>query len=163
MEAPKLIRWSIRELLRSLGRVTMFFCRLLVAGSFHRLDRRFLGAAGNKLLLLSTHYEENGKCFLLFWTQCQNELSCCCSVTQSCPTPLKHARVPCHSLSPGVCSNSCQLSRECHPTISSSVAPFSSYPQSFPASGSFQMSQFVTSSGQSIGASASALPMNIQS
>ena len=56
MEAPKLIRWSIRELLRSLGRVTMFFCRLLVAGSFHRLDRRFLGAAGNKLLLLSNYY-----------------------------------------------------------------------------------------------------------
>ena len=62
------------------------------------------------------------------------------------------------------CSNSCPLSRWCHPTISSSVIPFSSCLQSFPASRSFQMSQFFTSDGQSIGASAlaSVLPMNIQ-
>ena len=67
-------------------------------------------------------------------------------------------------LSPGVCSNSCPLSRWCHPTISSSVVPFSSCPQSFPASGSFPMSQFFTSGSQSIGisASASVLPMNTQ-
>ena len=80
------------------------------------------------------------------------------------PHGLQHARFPCPSLSPRVCSNSCPLSRWCHPTISSSVAPFSSCPQSFPASGSFPVSQFFTSSGQSIGASASAavLPMNIQ-
>ena len=72
-------------------------------------------------------------------------------------------RLPCPSLSPRACSNSCPLSRWCHPTISSSVVPFSSCLQSFPASGSFQMSQF-TSGGQSIGASSSAsvLPMNIQ-
>ena len=65
---------------------------------------------------------------------------------------------------PGVCSNSCPLSRWCHPTISSSVFPFSSCPQSFPASGSFQMSQLFASGGQSIRASVSAsvLPMNIQ-
>ena len=64
----------------------------------------------------------------------------------------------------GVYSNSCPLSRWCHPAISSSVIPFSSYLQSFPASGSFSMSQFFSSSGQSIGVSASAsvLPMNIQ-
>ena len=62
-----------------------------------------------------------------------------------------------------VCSDSCPLSRWCHPTISSSIIPFSSHLQSFPASGSFPMSQFFTSGGQSIGASTSAsvLPMNI--
>ena len=64
----------------------------------------------------------------------------------------------------GACSNSCPLSRWCHPTISSSVVPFSSCLQSFPASGSFPVSQFFPSGDQSIGASASAsvLPMNIQ-
>ena len=74
------------------------------------------------------------------------------------------ARLPCPSLSPRVCSNSCPLSRWCHPTISSSAVPFSSSHQSFPASGSFPVSWFFTSGGQSIGASAStsALPMNIQ-
>jgi len=65
------------------------------------------------------------------------------------------ARLPCPSLSPGVCSNSCPLSWWCRPTTSSSVVPFSSCPQSFPASGSFPMSQFFTSGGQSIGTSAS--------
>ena len=91
--------------------------------------------------------------------------ACCCSVTQLCPTlcdPI--ARFPCPSLSPRACSNSCPLSWWCHPTISSSVVPFSSCSQSFPASGSSLMSRLVTSGGQSIGASASAsvLPMNIQ-
>ena len=68
------------------------------------------------------------------------------------------------SLLPGVCSYSCSLSQWCHPTISSSVIPFSSCLQSFPASGSFPRSQFFVSGGQSIGVSASAsvLPMNIQ-
>ena len=90
------------------------------------------------------------------------------SVAQSCPTlrpqGLQHARPPCPSLTPGVYSNSCPSSRWCHPTISSSVIPFSSHPQSFPASGSLPMSQFFASGGQSIGvlASASVLPMNIQ-
>ena len=76
---------------------------------------------------------------------------------------LQHTRLPCPSLSPRVCSNSCPLSRWCHPTISFSVAPFSSYPQSLPASGSFPVSQLFTSVGQSIGVSASAsvLLMNI--
>ena len=89
-----------------------------------------------------------------------------CSVTQLCPTlqlhGLQHARLFCPSLSPGVCSNSCPLSQWCHPTISSSVIPFSSCTQSFPASGSFPMSQLFTSGSQSIGASASVLPVNIQ-
>ena len=73
-------------------------------------------------------------------------------------------RLPCPSLSPGVCSNLCPLSQWCHPTISSSVAPVSFWLQSFPAWGSFTGSQLFTSGGQSIGVSASAsvLPMNIQ-
>ena len=72
--------------------------------------------------------------------------------------------LPCPSPSPWVCSSSCPLSQWRHPTISSSVLPFSSHLQSFPASGSFPMNQFFTSAGQNIGASASALvlPMNIQ-
>ena len=76
----------------------------------------------------------------------------------------QHARPPCPSPTCGVYSNSCPLSQWCHPTISSSVVPFSSHLQSFPASGSFPMSQFFASGGQSIGVSASAsvLPMNIQ-
>ena len=89
----------------------------------------------------------------------------CSTVSNSLrPHGLQHGSLPCSSLSPWVCSNSCPLSRWCHPTISSSVVPFSSCPQSFPASGSFQMSQFFTSAGQSVGVSASAsvLPMNIQ-
>ena len=77
---------------------------------------------------------------------------------------LQHARFPCHSLSPKVCSSSCPLSWWCHPTISSSVIPFSACSQSSPASGSFPVSQFFTSGSQSIGvwASASILPMTIQ-
>ena len=77
---------------------------------------------------------------------------------------LRHTRLPCTSPALGVYSNSCPLSRWCHPTISSSVIPLSSHPQSFPAAGSFPKSQFFTSGGQSIGVSASAsvLPMNIQ-
>ena len=80
------------------------------------------------------------------------------------PHELQHARLPCPSPTPGVYSNSCPLSWRCHPTISSSVICFSACPQSFPASGSFQMSQFFASGGQSIGASASVsvCPMNIQ-
>ena len=80
------------------------------------------------------------------------------------PHGLQHSRLPCPSPSPRACSNSCPSSWWCHTTISSSVVPFASRLKSFPASGSFQMSQFFTSDGQSIGASASAsvLPMNIQ-
>ena len=78
------------------------------------------------------------------------------------PHGVQHARFPCPSQSPGVCSNSCALSQWYHPTFSSSVTPFFSCPQSFPASGSFPMSWLFPSGGQSIGASASVLPMNIQ-
>ena len=76
----------------------------------------------------------------------------------------QYARLPCPSPTPRAYWNSCPLCWWCHPTISSSVIPFSSYLQSFPASGSFPMSWFFASGGQKIGvsASASALPMNIQ-
>ena len=75
---------------------------------------------------------------------------------------LQQARLPCPSPAPRACSNSCPLSQWCHPTISFSVVPLSSCLQSFPASGSFPVSQFFTSGDQSIGASASVFLMNIQ-
>ena len=90
-----------------------------------------------------------------------------CSVTKSCPTLcdsmnfIQHGRLPCPSLFLGVCWNSFLLSQWCYLTISSSAVPFFSCPQSFPASGSFPVSQFFASDGQSIGALASVLPMNI--
>ena len=92
------------------------------------------------------------------------------SVAQSCPTlcdpknRTQHARPPCPSPTLRVHPNPCPLSQWCHPTNSSSVIPFSFCPQSFPESGSLQMSQLFTSSGQSIGVSASTsvLPMNTQ-
>ena len=79
------------------------------------------------------------------------------------PHGLQPVRLPCPSPTPRAYSNLCPLSWWCHTTISSSVVPFSSHLQSFPASESFQMSQFLTSGGQSFGVSASSvLPMNIQ-
>ena len=91
------------------------------------------------------------------------------SVAQSCltlcnPMDCSIPGFPCPSPTPGVCSDSCLLSPWCHPTVSSSIIPFTSCLQSFPASGSFPMSQFFASGGQSIRASVSAsvLPMNIQ-
>ena len=78
------------------------------------------------------------------------------------PYGLQHARLPCPSPSPRACSNSCRLSQWCHPTISSSVIPFSSCLQCFRGSQSFPMNQLFAAGGQSIGASASVLPMNIQ-
>ena len=80
------------------------------------------------------------------------------------PHELQHTRPPCPSPTPGIYPNSCLLSRWCHPAISSSVVPFFSCPQSFPASGSFQIGQLFAWGGQSIGVSASAsvLPVNTQ-
>ena len=95
-------------------------------------------------------------------------LYCCWSVARSCLTlqshELQHARLPCPTPTPGTCSNSCPSSRWCHPTISSSVVPFSSCLQSCPASGYFSSESFFAPGGQKIGALASApvLPMNIQ-
>ena len=96
--------------------------------------------------------------------QTSSYLCCCCSAADSLPLHgLLHARLPCPSLSLGVCSNSCPLSWWCFLTISSSAVPFFCL-QSFPASGSFPMTRPFTPGGQSIGASALApvLPINIQ-
>ena len=106
--------------------------------------------------LYSTNYHNIVK-------QLSVQFSCSAMSDSLWPHGLQHSRLPCPSPTPRVCWNSCPLSQWCHPTISSSVIPFSSCPQSFAASGSFPMSQFITSGGQSIGVSASAsvLPMNI--
>ena len=92
------------------------------------------------------------------------QLSCSVVSDSLQPHGPQHARLPCPSQTPGVHPNSCPLSQWCHPSISSSVVPFSSCPQSFPASGSFQMSWLFASGSQSIGVSASTsvLPVNIQ-
>ena len=91
------------------------------------------------------------------------QFSCSVMSDSLWPHELQHDKPPCPSPTPGVYSNSCPLSQWCHPTISSSVIPFSCL-QSFPASGSFPTSQLFTSGGPSIGVSASTsvLPMNIQ-
>ena len=94
---------------------------------------------------------------------CQSvQFSCSVMSDSLLPHEPQHARPPCSSPTPRVYPNSCPLSWWCHPTISSSVIPFSSCPQSFPATGSFQMSQLFASGGQSIGVSASTsvLPIN---
>ena len=105
----------------------------------------------------SPHPESPGKYLLLLFSHwvVSNSLW---------PHGLQHARLCCPSPSPWVCSNSCPLSQWCHPTISSSVIPFSSCPQSFPASGSFPVSLLFISGGWSIrfSALASVLPVNIQ-
>ena len=117
-------------------------------------------------------YMYTSGCFTLLYSrnqynivkQLSSQFSCSVMPDSLRPHGLQHATLPCLSLTPGADSNSCQLSQWCHPTISSSVIPFSFCLQSFPDSGSFPMSQFFASGGQSIGlsASASALPMHIQ-
>ena len=93
----------------------------------------------------------------MFWS--------CCSVTKLCwtlrPHGLQHTRLPCPSLSPKACSNSCPLSQWCHPTISSSVTLFSSCSQYFPASGSFPVSWLFISGGQSCGLSCINFPTQL--
>ena len=90
-----------------------------------------------------------------------NQFRCSIMFDSLQPHELQHTTPPCPSPTPRVYPNSCSLSSWCRQTISSSVVPFSSCLHSFPASGSFQMSQFFISGGQSIGVSASVLPMNI--
>ena len=101
--------------------------------------------------------------FLRMWRNCSVQFSHSVMSDSLQPHGLQQARPPYPSPTPRVYSNSCPLSWWCHPTISSSVVPFFSHLQSFPAPGSFPMSQFFTGGGQSIGVSASAsvLPMNI--
>ena len=99
-----------------------------------------------------------------FKIQSVSEFSCSVVSDSLWPHEPQHTKPPCPSPTPGVHPNPCPLSPWCHPTISSAVIPFSSCPQSFPALGSFQRSQLFASGGQSIGVSASAsvLPMNTQ-
>ena len=96
--------------------------------------------------------------------KCSVQFSCSVMSDSLQPHGLQHARPPCPSSAPRIYLNSCPLSQWCHPTISFSVVPFSSCLQSFPASGCFPMSQFITSGGQSVGVSASAsvLPVHIK-
>ena len=98
------------------------------------------------------------------WSLSSVQLSCSIVSNSLGPHELQYARPPCPSPTSRVCSNSRPLSRWCHPTISSSVVPFSSSLQSFPASGCFQMSQLFAAGGHSIGVSASTSvpPVNIQ-
>ena len=134
-----------------------------------------------KVLLLCPFYGEGnwseqlssqrlGKAFistqyiLYFGNGLSFQFSCSVVSNSSQPHESQHARPPCPSPTPGVHSNSCPSSQWCHPAISSSVVPFSSCPQSLPASGSFPMSQFFAWGGHSIGVSAlaSVLPVNTQ-
>ena len=110
------------------------------------------------LTLLLIHILENS------WKVSSFQFSCSVVCHTQGPQKQQHARPLCPSKTPGVYPNSCPLSRWCHPTISSSDVPFSSCLQSFPTSGSFQMTQLFTSGGQDIGVSASTsvLPMNTQ-
>ena len=122
------------------------------------------GPPYNSILIISL--KTLSPIMLTFWST-ENSVQFS-SVTQSCPTlwhhEPQHARPPCPSLTPGVHPNPCLSSRWCHPTTLSSVILFSSYPQSFPALGSFKTSQLFTSGGHSIGVSSSTsvLPMNTQ-
>ena len=133
-----------------------------------------LRAQSHKTAQLPSDASWNPRCDLCFWpTGCKSEVPTTPSILVlaqflSCvrlsEIPwTQHTRFPCLSLSPRVCSNACPLSWYCLPSISSSVTPFSSCSKSFPYSWSFPVSQLFSSSGQSIGASASAsvLPMNI--
>ena len=125
--------------------------------------RQLLDFLGTSVMWVWTSWSQRSLSALRF-------LSCYFSVAKSCPTLCNS--MDCSTLgfpvlqSPRLCSNPCPLSRWCHPTISSSVIPFSSRPQSLQASGSFPMSQFFASGGQRIGVSALELefhlPMNIQ-
>ena len=114
---------------------------------------------GNVMCITKTNYH-----FIEILYSFDSSVQLSRSVVSDCLQPhgLQHTRLPLTSLSPGVCSNSCPMSQWCHPIISSSVAYFSSCLQSFPASGSSPMSRLFASGDQSIGASESVLPINIQ-
>ena len=143
-----------------------------IGSSCHFLFQRIYVTQGlNPTLLHLLHWQAD--CLALsYWESPEKLCCCCCSVTQSCPTLCDptDCSTPgfpvCSSPSLGVCSNSCPLSWWCHPTISSSVVPFSSCPQSFPVLGSFLMSHLCASGGQSTrtsaSVSASVLPVNFQ-
>ena len=149
MEVQSLNHWTTREVLNLL-----LVCS--VCGMFGSVPSRSLLHLSRNHLLLNF---ANPKIL-------SSSVQFSCSVVSDSllPHESQHARPPCPSPTPGVCSNSCPSSQWCHPAISSSLLPFSSCPQSLPASGSFPMSQLFTWGGQSIGVSASASvhPMNTQ-
>ena len=139
--------------------------------TFKKCSRGHMKELSNKEEERGSCKPTHGSCFIFFFKRspcleyyCSVQLSHSVMSDSLWPHGLKHARPPCSLPTHGIYSNSCPLSQWCHPTISSSAVPFPSCPQSFPASGAFQMSQFFPSGGQSIGVSASAsvLPMNIQ-
>ena len=115
-------------------------------------------------VILCLYKKGQGTKALLVLSKVSVQFSCSVVSDSLWPHGLLHTRPPCPSPAPRAYSNSCPLSRWCHPTILSPLVPFSSCLQSFPASGSFPMSQFFSSGGQSIGVSASmlVLPMNVQ-
>ena len=121
---------------------------------------------GKKSLMIDRKYilHYKYKIMLTLTELFQYQFSCLVMSDSLRPHGLQHTRAPCLSTTPRVYSNSCPLSQWCHPTISSSADPFSSCLQSFPASGSFQMSKFFTSGDQSIEvlASSSVFPVNMQ-
>ena len=131
----------------------LFFCDMMVS-----LSSKWLSHSWHYLILGFSFHQRP------WWFQSVSQFSHSVVYDSLQPHGLQHAKLPCLSPSPGVCSKSCPSSGWCHPTIWSSVIPFSSCLQSFPALGTFPMSQFFPSSGQSIGASASVsvLQMNIQ-
>ena len=129
-------------------------CSVMVLSSF----------AFKGVILIPTPYSKFAFYNTLFWVISSVQFSHSVMSNSLRPHELQHARPPCPSPTPRVHPNPCPSSQWCHPTISSSVVPFSSCLQSFPASGSFPMSQLFSSGGQSIGVSASTsvLPMNTQ-
>ena len=135
----------------------------------YKTDRGFPGLKSQREEQWTPHIDRgmsNGNVYALFSSRLQVSVQFSHSVVSNSLRPHEshHTRLPCPSQTPGVYSNSCPSSRWCHPAILSSIVPFSSCPQSLPASGSFSTSQFFTWGGQSIGVSASAsvLPMNTQ-
>ena len=141
---------------------TYMGCHMVFSFSdlFHSMTvSRSISVAANGIISFFLKAEQIFHCIVYYIFNMGSICLCCSVVSDSLrPQGLQHTRLPCPSLSPKVCSNSCPLNQWCHLTISSSVVPFSSCLQSFPASGSFPMSQFFTSGGQSF---APVLPMNI--
>ena len=136
-----------------------FFCSYSLSNSLDQSYITHLILLLSQSLIISTWINPVVEVFIVLV-----QFSCSVMSDSLWPDGLQHTRLPCPSPAPRVYSNLCPLSWWCHPTISSSVVPFSSCPQSFSATGSFLMSQFFTSGGQSIGVSASTLvlPMNTQ-
>ena len=138
------------------------YCRPNCAFSYGKFEVIPYGLFGTHSAM---HYiAEASNCFLGSPAISSAQFSCSVVSDSLRPHESQHARPPCPSPTPRVHPNPCPLCQWCHPTISSSVDPFSSCPQSFPASGYFQMSQLFTSGGQSSGTSASTsvLPINTQ-